>query len=129
MFKTQDLDVVVWAKISRIALLSPMYVNLRTANTVVGLTVGKKWKNIAIRNCWISVRGAIKLHPYGTSAEQIEACILEWCNFIPPQALSISIIEFFYSKSTTAHNGCCCQMSTQWSKTLGEEILSLYKKG
>ena len=38
-----------WAKISRIALLSPMYVNLRTANTVVGLTVGKKWKNIAIK--------------------------------------------------------------------------------
>ena len=25
-------------------------------------------KNSAIRNCWISVRGAIKLHPFGTTS-------------------------------------------------------------
>ena len=32
-------------------------------------TMCKKWKNSAIRNCCISMRGAIKLHPFGTSAE------------------------------------------------------------
>ena len=26
--------------------------------------VGYKWKNRAIRNCWISARGTVKLHPF-----------------------------------------------------------------
>ena len=30
-----------------------------------------------ICNCWISTRGAIKLHPFGTSAEQSEKCMLD----------------------------------------------------
>ena len=33
------------------------------------ITVGKKQKNNAIRNCRICSRGAIKLHPFGTSAK------------------------------------------------------------
>ena len=47
----------------------------------------KKGKNSAIRNCWISVRGAIKLHSFGTSAEQSEERIPNWYNFIAPQVL------------------------------------------
>ena len=49
-----------------------------------------KWKNIAItimsalRNCWISVRGAIKLHPFGTSAERIEAMCAKGVQFYCP---------------------------------------------
>ena len=30
-------------------------------------TVLQKWKNNVIRNCWISARGALKLHPFGIS--------------------------------------------------------------
>ena len=41
-------------------------------------TVRKKRKNCAVRNCSIRIklkllRGAIKLHPFGTTAEQSEA--------------------------------------------------------
>ena len=43
-----------------------------------------KWKNSAIRNCWISARGAIKLHPSSTSAKLREAHMLKGCNFIAP---------------------------------------------
>ena len=49
--------------------------------------VFQKWKNIAIRNCWISARGAIILHPFGASAERSKACMPKGCNFIAPQAL------------------------------------------
>ena len=34
--------------------------------------VGLKWKNSAIRNCWMSVRGAKKLHTFGTHAEGVQ---------------------------------------------------------
>ena len=34
---------------------------------------GQKWKNSAIMNCSISARGAIKLHPFSTSAKQRQA--------------------------------------------------------
>ena len=44
-------------------------------------------KNGAIRNCCISARGAMKLQPFGTSAEQSEARMSKWCNFNPPQAI------------------------------------------
>ena len=37
----------------------------------------KNGKNSAIRNCWMSARGAIKLHPFCTSAAQSEACVLK----------------------------------------------------
>ena len=38
---------------------------------------GKNGKNCAIRNCRISAGGAIKLHFFGTSAEE-SATILSW---------------------------------------------------
>ena len=41
--------------------------------------LAKNGKNSAIRNCYISLRGAIKLHPFGTSAKQSEACMPKWC--------------------------------------------------
>ena len=44
-------------------------------------------KNGAIRNCCISARGAMKLHPFGTSAERSKAHVPKGCNFIAPQAL------------------------------------------
>ena len=44
-------------------------------------------KNSAIRDCPISARGAIKSHPFGTSAEQSGVCVLKGCNFISPLAL------------------------------------------
>ena len=37
----------------------------------------EKWKNSTIRNCWISAREEVKLYPFGTSAEQSEACVLK----------------------------------------------------
>ena len=55
--------------------------------------MGNKWENIAINNCWISARGAIELHPFGTSAKQSAACVPKTCNFIVPQAL---IQQFYY---------------------------------
>ena len=53
----------------------------------------KNVKNSAIRNCCISAREEIRLHPFGTSAERIKACILKGCNFIAPRAL---IQQFYY---------------------------------
>ena len=40
-----------------------------------------------IWNCWISARGAIKLHPFSTRAERSEARVPKGCNFIAPLAL------------------------------------------
>ena len=37
--------------------------------------IAKTRKNSAIRNCCISARGAIKLHPFVTSAEQTKECM------------------------------------------------------
>ena len=41
-----------------------------------------KWKKSAARNCWISARGTIKLHPFSTSSEWSDACMLKGCNCI-----------------------------------------------
>ena len=38
-------------------------------------------KNSAVRNCCISARGAIKLHPFGTSVERSEACMPKGVQF------------------------------------------------
>ena len=46
-----------------------------------------KKNTCAIRNCCIRARGAIKLHPFGTSAERNEICVMKGCDFIAPQAL------------------------------------------
>ena len=57
----------------------------------------KKWENGAISNCCISVRWAIKLHTFGSSAEQMQGTHMpngKGCNFIPPQAL---IQQFIFS--------------------------------
>ena len=35
----------------------------------------------------MNARGEIKLHPFGTSAERSEACVLKGYNFIAPQVL------------------------------------------
>ena len=48
---------------------------------------GTNYLNI-IRNCWISVRGAIKMHRFSTSTERSKACVPKGCNFIAPQALN-----------------------------------------
>ena len=45
-------------------------------------TIGQKWKNSAIRNCWVSVRGAIKFHTFGPSVERSEGLVPKECNFI-----------------------------------------------
>ena len=42
-------------------------------NILEEITMGTKCKNSAIlRNCWISVRGAIKLHPFGMHAKEVQ---------------------------------------------------------
>ena len=35
-----------------------------------------------LRNCWISARGAMKLHSFGTSAKRSASCMLKGYNFI-----------------------------------------------
>lgn len=62
------------------------------------LQAGPKWKNSAIENCWIGERGAMKLHPFGTSAERIKTCVLKGYNFIAPQALTYpaNVLLVFY---------------------------------
>ena len=46
------------------------------------------YKVLIIRNCWVSARGAKKLHPFGTRAELSEARVPKGCNFFAPQALT-----------------------------------------
>ena len=58
--------------------------------------MGNKWENIAINNCWISARGAIELHPFGTSAKQSAACVPKTCNFIVPQALIQQLYYLYF---------------------------------
>jgi len=62
--------------------------------------VGLKMKKCAIKNCWISARGAIKLHHFDTTAEQIKAHVPKGCNFIAPQALfhypAIVLLVLYY---------------------------------
>ena len=52
-------------------------------------------KDSAITNCCISGIGAIKLHPFGTSAEQSEERLPKVCNFIAPQALIQQLVLYF----------------------------------
>ena len=42
------------------------------------------------------MRGAIQLHPFGTSAEQSETRVPKMCNFIPPQALIQQLYNYYY---------------------------------
>ena len=55
-------------------LLSPWVVSkslcaFSAATLLFTHTMRWNWENSAIRNCWISARGAIKLQAFGTSAE------------------------------------------------------------
>ena len=43
-------------------------------------------------NAGFSARGALKLHPFSTSAERSEARVLKGCNFNAPQALNPALI-------------------------------------
>ena len=58
----------------------------RLSATYVAEQLAKIRKNRAIRNCWISSRVEIKLHPFITSAKLSEAQVPKGYNFIAPQA-------------------------------------------
>ena len=64
-----------------------LYHGLIFASQGRNLPKNNQSKNGAMRNCWISARGAIKLHHFSTSAERSKARVLNRCNFIAPQVL------------------------------------------
>ena len=75
----------------------PLYPYPPTYNMIGHLTVLWKWNNSAIkRNCWISARVAIKLHPFVTSAEWSGACMPKGCNFIALEALIPQLYYYFF---------------------------------
>ena len=54
------------------------------------------WKNCAIRNCWISMIGAIELHPFSTSAKRSKTCVVtgEGGQFYCPSSTYLAIVLF-----------------------------------
>ena len=78
-----------------------------------------QWKNSAISNCWISARGANKLHPFSTSAELSETCVPKGCNFIDPQALIQELLNNFWYK---------CWAKWRSASKIALYIVKLYNK-
>ena len=62
------------------------------ADAVVNAQRAKNKKKCAIKNCCISVREAIKLHPFGTSAKQTRHVCQSDATLLPHKILSSNCI-------------------------------------
>ena len=67
MYVADEIKGTQREKQGRVVVLSSNVYNICVIHNM-----GYKWKNSAIKNCLIITRGAIKLHCYSTSAQNVE---------------------------------------------------------